>query len=183
MIARPARVILLPVTVAWAVTASTPLYADSFYMRTMFDSVNFSVTINGDTNDKKIRVCALTNIDVAALKAPIRNPVVSLITDEMVGPRLVVFDPQMVFERSPAIILVDRKSWTLTGKSDGKLFTVPINFGEEGYYITDALKHGKQLRIDTGTNRRTYAVDLQGFNTALRALVDCNNYLIDHPDG
>ena len=177
------RVILVPLAIAWAVCNCTTVYAESLHIHTVFDSGRFSVTINGDTTDQKFRVCALMNIGVTMLKAPPRNPVVSLITEDRVGPRFVVFDPQMAFKRSQTIIFVDGKSWTLTGLTDGDLFAVPINFGEEGYYITDALKHGKQLRIDTGTNRRTYTVDLQGFNAAFKALSDCDIYLVDHPNG
>ena len=178
-----ARVILALLAVTGAVGECTSARAESVHIRTVFDNGRFSVIINGDSTDKKLRVCALMNIGVTMLKARLQNSVVSLITEDMAGPRFVVFDPQVAFQRSQAIIIVDRKSWTLTGLNDGGLFAVPLNFDDEGYYITDALKHGKQLRIDTGSNRRTYTVDLQGFSAALKALVDCNIYLIDHPDG
>ena len=178
-----ALMVLVPLAIAGAVGECSPASAESMHIRTMFDNGRFSVIINGDSNDKNLRVCALMNIGVTTLKAPPRNPVVSLITDDEAGPRFVVFDPQVAFKRSPAIIFVDSKSWTLNGLNDGGLFAVPLNFNDEGYYITDALKHGKQLRIDTGTNSHIYTADLQGFNAAFKALTDCNIYLIDHPKG
>jgi hypothetical protein len=159
-----------------------PTAGGSVLLRTMFDNGSFSVTINGDTIEKDLRICALSNISITTLKAP-RHPVVSLITDSRFEARFVVFDPQMAFERSKALVVVDGKSWTLTGLSDGRIFAVPINFLEEGFFITDAMEHGKQLRIDTGTNGHAYSVDLQGFRPAYKALANCNVYLIDHPDG
>jgi hypothetical protein len=178
-----ARMILILLAIVAATSDCAPANAESIAIRTIFAGDGFSVSINGDTIDKNFRVCALTNINIRKLQEPPQKPLISLITDDWAGPRFIVFDPHVIFKRSQAIVLVDGTSWTLAGLIDGHLFAIPIDFGVDGYYITDALKHGKMLKIDTGENGRTYTVDLYGFNDALRALTECNIYLIDHPHG